>query len=69
MGRPMQKPAVRVFTLSLGMLIATPALAADDNQQTKKDSPPPLPPNKQRLASRSLRATMKTISPSRPKLS
>lgn len=28
----MQKPAIRVFTLSLGMLIATPALAGDDGQ-------------------------------------
>ena len=28
----MQKPAIRVFTLSLGMLIAAPALAADGNQ-------------------------------------
>lgn len=28
----MQKPAIRVFTLSLGMLIATPALAGDGNQ-------------------------------------
>jgi hypothetical protein len=28
----MQKPAIRVFTLSLGMLIATPALAAGDGR-------------------------------------
>jgi predicted alpha/beta superfamily hydrolase len=28
----MQKPAIRVFTLSLGLLVATPALAADGNQ-------------------------------------
>jgi predicted alpha/beta superfamily hydrolase len=28
----MQKPALRVFTFSLGMLAAAPALAADDNQ-------------------------------------
>ena len=47
----MQKPAVRVFTLSLGMLIATPALAPDDSQKTKKISPPPSPPDKQRPVS------------------
>jgi uncharacterized protein len=28
----MQKPALRVFTISLGMMIATPALASDDGQ-------------------------------------